>query len=48
MHRQFGTKNGYYMAYLFLIGLFVGILFVNLGHYTWIWIGCLLGAVLMN
>ncbi len=48
MHRQFGTKNGYYMAYLFLIGLFVGILFVNLGHDTWIRNGSLLGAEMMN
>lgn len=48
MHRQFGTKNGYYMAYLFLIGLFVGILFVSLGHDTWIRNGSLLGAEMMN
>jgi uncharacterized membrane protein SpoIIM required for sporulation len=36
------------MAYLFLIGLFVGILFVNLGHDTWIRNGSLLGAEMMN
>ena len=26
MRRQFGIKNGYHMAYLFMIGLFMGIL----------------------
>ena len=34
MRRQFGIKNGYYMAYLFMIGPFMGILLVNLGHET--------------
>lgn len=48
MRRQFGIKNGYQMAYLFMIGLFMGILFVNLGHETWIRNGTLLGAEMMN
>lgn len=41
-------KNGYQMAYLFLIGLFIGILIVNLGHDTWIQNGSLLNADMMN
>lgn len=48
MRRQFGIKNGYQMAYLFMIGLFMGILFVNLGHETWIKNGSLLGAEMMS
>ncbi|MCX4323722.1 MAG: stage II sporulation protein M [Lachnospiraceae bacterium] len=48
MRRQFGIKNGYHMAYLFMIGLFMGILFVNLGHDTWITNGSLLGTEMMN
>ena len=48
MRRQFGIKNGYHMAYLFMIGLFMGILLVNLGHETWIKNGSLLGAEMMN
>ena len=48
MRRQFGIKNGYHMAYLFLLGLFMGILLVNLGHDTWIRNGSLLGAEMMN
>lgn len=36
------------MAYLFLIGLFAGILIVNLGHETWIQNGDLLGADMIN
>lgn len=48
MRRQFGIKNGYQMAYLFMIGLFMGILFVNLGHETWIRNGSLLGAEMMS
>lgn len=35
------------MAYLFMIGLFMGILFVNLGHETWIRNGSLLGTEMM-
>lgn len=48
MRRQFGIKNGYHMAYLFMIGLFMGILLVNFGHDTWIRNGSLLGAEMMN
>lgn len=36
------------MAYLFLIGFFLGILIVNLGHDTWIGNGGLLGAEMMG
>lgn len=36
------------MAYLFLIGFFMGILIVNLGHDTWIRNGGLLGAEMVN
>lgn len=36
------------MAYLFLIGLFIGILIVNLGHETWIGNGSLLGTDMIN
>ena len=48
MRRQFGIKNGYHMAYLFMIGLFMGILLVNLGHETWIKNGSLLGTEMMS
>ena len=48
MRRQFGIKNGYHMVYLFMIGFFMGILFVNLGYDTWIRNGSLLGAEMMN
>ena len=41
-------RNGYHMAYLFLIGLFTGILIVNLGHETWIRNGSLLGTDMMS
>ncbi len=36
------------MAYLFMIGLFMGILLVNLGHETWIKNGSLLGTEMMG
>lgn len=48
MRRQSFMKNGYYMAYLFLIGLFIGILIVNLGQEAWIENGSLLGTDMMN
>lgn len=48
MRGQFRIKNGYQMAYLFLIGFFMGILIVNLGHDTWIRNGGLLGAEMVN
>ena len=46
--RQTFLKNGYHMVYLFLIGLFIGILIVNLGHETWIGNGSLLGTDMIN
>ncbi len=48
MRRQFRIRNGYHMAYLFMIGLFIGILIVNLGHETWINDGSLLGTEMMS
>lgn len=48
MRRQSFIKNGYHMAYLFLIGLFIGILIVNLGHESWIENGGLLSADMMS
>lgn len=37
------VKNFYYVIYLFMIGLFLGILIVNVGYDTWIRNGSLLG-----
>lgn len=37
-------KNCYYVIYLFMIGLFLGILIVNVGYDAWIRTGSLLGA----
>jgi len=48
LRRQFRTGNSYHMAYLFMIGLFMGILMVNLGHETWIRNGNLLGTEMMG
>lgn len=48
MRRQSFMRNGYHMAYLFLIGLFIGILIVNLGHEAWIENGSLLGTDMVN
>lgn len=48
LRRQSFMRNGYHMAYLFMIGLFIGILIVNLGHEAWIQNGSLLGADMMN
>ena len=31
-----GNKNGYYLLYLFIMGLFLGILFVNIRHDFWV------------
>lgn len=42
--QQSPIKSCYYMIYLFTIGLFLGILIVNLGYDTWIRDGSLLGA----
>lgn len=44
MQQQVSTKNGYYVVYLFTIGLFLGILIVNVGYDTWIGKSSLLGA----
>lgn len=41
--QQSSIKNGYYVIYLFTIGLFLGILIVNLGYDAWIRNGSLLG-----
>lgn len=38
------VKNFYYVVYLFTIGLFLGILIVNLGYDAWIRDGSLLGT----
>lgn len=48
MRRQFRFRNGYHMTYLFMIGFFMGILIVNLGHGTWISNGGLLGTEMMS
>lgn len=48
LRRQFRIKNGYHMAYLFMIGFFMGILIINFGHETWIGNGSLLGAEMMS
>ena len=42
--QQPSAKNYYYVIYLFMIGLFIGILIVNVGHDTWIKDGSLLGT----
>lgn len=38
------TKNSYFILYMFTIGLFLGILIVNIGYDGWIGEGSLLGA----
>lgn len=48
MRRQLGIRSIYQIAYLFMIGLFLGILFVNLGYETWISNGSLLGPEMVN
>ena len=42
--QQSSIKNTYYVIYLFTIGLFLGILIVNLGYDAWIKDGSLLGT----
>lgn len=42
--QQTAPKNGYYVVYLFTIGLFLGILIVNTGYDTWIDHNSLLGT----
>lgn len=44
VQQQTAARNGYYVVYLFTIGLFLGILIVNVGYDTWIGDGSLLGA----
>ena len=46
--QQSPLKNGYYIIYLFTIGLFLGILIVNLGYDTWITDGSLLGTDMIS
>lgn len=46
--QQSPLKNGYYIIYLFTIGLFLGILIVNLGYDTWITDGSLLGTDMVS
>ena len=46
--QQSPLKNGYYIIYLFTIGLFLGILIVNLGYDTWITDGNLLGTDMIS
>ena len=48
MQQQTTARNGYYIVYLFTIGLFLGILIVNLGYDTWIGEGSLLGADMIS
>ena len=43
VQQQTAAKNGYYIVYLFTIGLFLGILIVNLGYDTWIGEGSQIG-----
>lgn len=42
--QQSSAKNAYYVIYLFTIGLFLGILIINLGYDVWIKDGSLLGT----
>lgn len=42
--QQPSVKSYYYVVYLFMIGLFIGILAVNLGYDTWIVDGSLLAS----
>lgn len=44
VQQQSPAKNCYYVVYLFMIGLFLGILIVNVGYDTWIREGSLLGT----
>lgn len=42
------NKTGYYLIYLFMMGLFLGILFVNIRHDVWIKDDGLLNAAMMK
>lgn len=44
MQQHSTIKNCYYVIYLFMIGLFLGILIVNVGYDAWIKDGSLLGT----
>lgn len=44
LQQQSPTKNCYYVVYLFMIGLFLGILVINVGYDSWIKDGSLLGT----
>lgn len=46
--QQSSIKNCYYVIYLFMIGLFIGILIVNLGYDAWIREGSLLGTDMIS
>lgn len=48
VYNQPFTKNCYYMLYLFMLGLFIGILIVNVGHDTWINNSELLGTKMLE
>lgn len=48
MFRRPGGRNGYYLLYLFMIGLFLGILFVNFRHEIWIRDDGLLSAAMLE
>ena len=48
MFRRPGGRNGYYLVYLFMIGLFLGILFVNFRHEVWIREDGLLNAAILE
>lgn len=43
-----GNKGGYYLLYLFMIGLFLGILFVNIKHDVWMQEDGLLNASMLK
>lgn len=46
--RQSFNKNCYYMLYLFMVGFFIGILIVNIGHDIWIKDSGLLGTDMLK
>lgn len=48
VRNQSWSKNSYYMMYLFMIGLFIGILVVNAGHDSWIADSDLLGMEMIT
>lgn len=43
-----GNKNGYYLLYLFIMGVFLGILFVNIRHDFWMKEDGLLNAAMLE